>query len=275
MKNLGLEKLFEDFYKISGMEIALVSDKFNTLLSQKCPMENFCSAVHKSNKCIEHCRASDSRIANIARNGSGVAVEKCFFGITQAIFSIGDGKTPEAYLLCSLGIDKSDINEDEIINKTIKADESLDCVVLERALKQIPKYDKETMNSYVGILTLIATKIENNVQLFAENPTLAELVRRFIDQNIAKKITLLDLSYHFHYSSVTITQSFKERFGKTIVEYVTEKRMEKAKQLLLVSNSPLSEISVLCGFSDVEYFSRSFRKYFNMPPATWRKTQKI
>ena len=75
MKNLGLEKLFQDFYNVSGMEIALVSDKLNTLVSQKCPMENFCSVVHKSLKCLEKCRASDIAMANSANAEDGVSVQ--------------------------------------------------------------------------------------------------------------------------------------------------------------------------------------------------------
>ncbi len=273
MKNLGLEKLFQDFYNVSGMEIALVSDKLNTLVSQKCPMENFCSVVHKSLKCLEKCKASDLQMANFANAEEGVAVQECFFGITQAVFAIRDEGVTVAYLLCSLGIDQNRCDIKTIIDKTVALDNSLDRETLEEALELIPKYSSEIMNSYLGMIKLIARHVESNAQTFADNPTVAELVRRFIDQNLSKKITLSDLSYHFHYSSVTITQSFKREYGKTIVEYTTNKRMERAKNLLLSTDKPLAEISLSCGFSDVEYFSRTFKKFFNLSPATWRKKQ--
>ena len=58
------------------------------------------------------------------------------------------------------------------------------------------------------------------------------------------------------------------------MEYVTKKRMELAEKLLLTTDEPLREIAGMSGFSDVEYFSRTFKRYYGTSPAAWRKSNK-
>ena len=127
------------------------------------------------------------------------------------------------------------------------------------------------MDGYFSILSALATHISVNGQFFEHTPTVGDLVKRFINNNISKKITLSDLSYHIHYSKATLTQKFKKEFGLSIVDYITKKRIELSKKLLLSTDKPLSEISLLCGFDDTEYFSRTFKKFTCLPPATWRR----
>ena len=97
-------------------------------------------------------------------------------------------------------------------------------------------------------------------------------VKAYVKNNLSKKITLSELSWKLHCSTVTLTEHFKKEFGITIMEYVTQKRMDKAKRLLENSDLSVREISEACGFSDIEYFSRSFKGIYKMSPSAWRKT---
>ena len=57
----------------------------------------------------------------------------------------------------------------------------------------------------------------------------------------------------------------------TINEYINLKRMNLSEKLLLTTDKPLRDIAALTGFSDVEYFSRTFKKYHAISPAAWRR----
>ena len=58
----------------------------------------------------------------------------------------------------------------------------------------------------------------------------------------------------------------------TITEYILQKRMKKAAQILSNDGDvSIKEISETCGFSDIEYFSRSFKQYYGVSPSTYRK----
>ena len=57
----------------------------------------------------------------------------------------------------------------------------------------------------------------------------------------------------------------------TIMEYVMQKRMDKAERMLVNSDLSIREISEECGFPDLEYFSRCFKTIHGMSPSSWKK----
>ncbi len=63
---------------------------------------------------------------------------------------------------------------------------------------------------------------------------------------------------------------FKERRGRSLVRYLNEVRMERAKTLLVHSRLPLKQIATMCGFRDEYYFSAVFRRHVQMPPGRYR-----
>jgi transcriptional regulator GlxA family with amidase domain len=54
--------------------------------------------------------------------------------------------------------------------------------------------------------------------------------------------------------------------------YITSRRLERAKDLMLEGNEPLSVIAVLCGFTDQAHLSRLFKQNIGQPPGAWRRT---
>lgn len=74
-------------------------------------------------------------------------------------------------------------------------------------------------------------------------------------------------------SKMYFSSLFKEKTGYTPLQYLTEKRMENAKHLLSSSDLhySISEIAELCGFEDIYYFSRVFKKNVGLSPTQWLK----
>ncbi len=63
---------------------------------------------------------------------------------------------------------------------------------------------------------------------------------------------------------------FREHRGRSMVSYLTEVRLERAKTLLVHSRVPLKQVATLCGFRDEYYFSAVFRRFVRMPPGRYR-----
>ena len=59
--------------------------------------------------------------------------------------------------------------------------------------------------------------------------------------------------------------------GQTLNQYITEYRMEKAKQLLKDARFKITDISSRVGYSDGNYFGKSFKKYSGLSPSEYRE----
>ena len=68
---------------------------------------------------------------------------------------------------------------------------------------------------------------------------------------------------------------FSAFFGVSPKEYIIRKRIESAKNMLISSDDKISDIAENCGFSDVYYFSKVFKKEFNETPSAFRSQNKI
>ena len=70
-------------------------------------------------------------------------------------------------------------------------------------------------------------------------------------------------------SGVYLRQKFKEEYGISPVEYLTEKRMEKAVALLETNYFSIKEVAKRCGFENEKYFSCVFKKFHGISPSKY------
>ena len=80
-----------------------------------------------------------------------------------------------------------------------------------------------------------------------------------------------DLAAKFFISKFYLSKIFKETHGITINNYLIEKRITKAKQLLRFTDMSVNEIGTAVGMVDANYFSRMFRKVEGISPREYRK----
>jgi AraC family transcriptional regulator len=68
--------------------------------------------------------------------------------------------------------------------------------------------------------------------------------------------------------------AFKKSFGQSPHAYITRKRVERAQDLMLATDEPLSQIAVACGLADQSHLSRLFRRVVGQNPNSWRRARK-
>lgn len=83
-------------------------------------------------------------------------------------------------------------------------------------------------------------------------------------------ITLEDMAEQFHLSEPYISKFIHDKSGKTFVEQVTKVRMKKARTLLKHGNMTVENIALSVGYSNVEHFTRTFKRLYNMSPIQYR-----
>jgi AraC-like DNA-binding protein len=99
-------------------------------------------------------------------------------------------------------------------------------------------------------------------------------VTAYIDSHLAERIQVEDLGMVARRSTAHFCRAFKQTLGETPHSFITRRRLDRAQQLMLTSDDSLSQIAVLCGFSDQAHFSNRFRQATGLTPAAWRRERR-
>ena len=95
----------------------------------------------------------------------------------------------------------------------------------------------------------------------------------YIEANFNNKnLSLAMVADHLNTSVYVVTRLFKETTGKNFKEYVLDKRMEYAKELLKSTPTKIAEISGMAGFESAEYFSSVFKTRYGITPTQYRRS---
>src|SRR5699024_5020624 len=97
--------------------------------------------------------------------------------------------------------------------------------------------------------------------------SLDHLKENYSDPNL----TLQSMSSYLNVSSSYFSTIFKKETGKSFIDTLTEMKMKKAKELVLMTDNKMFEIASECGYDDQHYFSYRFKKYFGVSSTKMRK----
>ena len=155
----------------------------------------------------------------------------------------------------SVDADLNEIIEGDILNKMIQF----------RSLDQ--------MFDWVLSLLLKLREINLNTKMTNSRKMLDKAVS-YIDSNYQDSgISMEKVCEEFGISVSYLSLLFKKDKESTFVKYLTNVRIEKAKELLKLTGDRVVEVAEKCGFNDVYYFSHCFKKYIGVSPKKYREEQ--
>lgn len=97
-----------------------------------------------------------------------------------------------------------------------------------------------------------------------------EQIHKYIERSYHENITLTALAEEYHMDASYLSRIFSQKYGETIIAFLTRIRMEKAAELMKDQDKKLETISFLVGYDDYNYFSRVFRKKMGSSPREYR-----
>ena len=106
-------------------------------------------------------------------------------------------------------------------------------------------------------------------QAASRRDTLAR-VSRFVREHLERRISLADAAAAVALSPNYLAHLLKKHTGQTLTELVTERRMERARELLAHTDMRVAEIARAVGFDDEAYFARRFRQWYDVSPREFR-----
>lgn len=130
--------------------------------------------------------------------------------------------------------------------------------------------------NYEELRSWFLAKIREATRYVYENKekssvSLVEQAKSYINTHYFKEISLDEVSREVNISPYYFSKLFKDETGGNFIDYVTAIRMEKAKELLNTTDKSMKEICSEVGYSDPNYFSRSFKKNVGVTPTEYKE----
>ena len=186
----------------------------------------------------------------------------------------------EACKICNIDVPQDvavlGVDNDQLICNI--SDPPLSSIVLdvENGGYQAAKLLHQLINNEVNecrdiVINPVRIEYRESTEKYAVADRHIQTILKYIEENYADPISVNDLIRLVPLSRRVLEKKFKCETGISIYQYIQEFRIEQFSNLLISSNKPLSEVSVLAGFDDYKNVFRIFRKYKKLTPAQFRK----
>ncbi len=124
---------------------------------------------------------------------------------------------------------------------------------------------------------LVKVLRSNNFNLIEiENKNISKdsaIIKDFIEQHYKENLTLDVLSSHLHLDKYYMIHIFKANFAETPMNYMMQRRLENAQELLISTDYSIGQIAEISGFTSQSYFNQAFKKGVGCSPNQYRKRQ--
>jgi AraC family transcriptional regulator len=94
----------------------------------------------------------------------------------------------------------------------------------------------------------------------------------FVEANLAGTVRIEDLARVARLSARQFSRAFRSDFGESPYAYIVHRRIERAQEMMLVTDEPLASIAIACGLADQSHLTRLFRRIVGISPASWRRS---
>lgn len=101
--------------------------------------------------------------------------------------------------------------------------------------------------------------------------SIAGKIRQYCQEHFAEKISNREIADAVYLTPDYANRVFKDAYGLSIKDYLTDLRMQKAQQLLRDEANTISEVAAQVGFDNFSYFSTQFKKYTGLTPNEWKR----
>ncbi|MGL5313258.1 MAG: PocR ligand-binding domain-containing protein [Peptostreptococcaceae bacterium] len=164
------------------------------------------------------------------------------------------------YQMANYIVEKTFLNnmKKELNHKTEKLKEESEIrSELEKSLREEKeKKNKDEISPKVSNRRVYSVEIEKAIE--------------YIENNIKRPITLDDVASHINLSTHYLSKLFKKEMDVNFITYLTERRIEIAKEMLLDPNIPIVNIAVDLSYNQPNYFSKVFKKTVGLTPTEYR-----
>ena len=165
-------------------------------------------------------------------------------------------------------------NESETKSLLIKSLEAagFEIIGIEDGLISVRLPQDELSNADKSSNRVESKNLNTQKSIFPSIPRLSE-VFEFIELNYHQSIKLKEVAQTVGYSSAYLTDLVRRLTGKTVNDWIIERRMVEARRLLLETEDSVEKIAFKVGYRNINHFYYQFRNFYQNTPRAWREAQ--
>lgn len=132
------------------------------------------------------------------------------------------------------------------------------------------------LKQYFSLLELLEDNYIHRSKLTTAKTMAKKVIelKSFLDNNFDQDIRISEIADKMYVSQHYLSRSFTKQFGKSMTEYLIEKRLEKVRIDLLETEKSITDIAFAAGFNNINSFNRLFKKYQGLTPSEYRSEVK-
>lgn len=156
----------------------------------------------------------------------------------------------------------------------IRRNKQVDHIISE--IYEVPEEIKETYFKLKIIELLLFFSVSEltpvkPTKISIKNVRIIKQIKNEITSDLSKNITIKELSEKYSISPTTLKKSFKEVYGKPLIKWRTEFKLDYAGTLLYEEKYSISEISKMIGYKNTSNFTKAFKKHTGYSPSEYKK----
>lgn len=129
---------------------------------------------------------------------------------------------------------------------------------------------RNSLSAVEQFVDYIMENMEKTMETDSGKRQLVDKLRVYIEEHLGEELSRTQISNSVNFSGDYVARVFKMITGKTLSEYIMERRIEKAKEYLLETDMSVGNISYEVGFNNFSYFSKAFKEHTGSTPNEYR-----
>lgn len=263
------DSLAKEFYNACKVRLVLYDENGNLIYKAE-NMSPLCMELWKSPTLHKRCKDANMCGIRACHQKQGVHIYTCHIGLREVVTPIRMQDITIGYLMFGQMIDQTvDVDRLRQVLVTKCETHRLDAQTVLEKLEEIEIRPSDEIASIAVLMDMCYRYMLLNDIISVKELSLPQLLKIYIDTNFAQNLTTETLCATLGISRSLLYKISKETFGCGVSEYITQLRIEKAKELLQKNEMKVAEIAAAVGIPDYSYFTKVFKKITGCTPKAY------
>lgn len=269
-----MRKFMQNFYVVTGVRSSVYDSNYHKMIAYPEENSGICQLMHENEKGSSECRKSNMRAFELCNRAENTIVYKCHVGLNEVITPLMDRGVIIGYVIFG---QITTISDKEMLLKLIGdacKKYHMKEVDVEHVSETVHIKSTQEIFAITRILEACTYYIINKDMIRLSKANLISKMDRYIESHICEPITVSGLCREIGVSKTRLYGIVNETLKKSIARYIKEKRINKAKKMLVETNLTITEIAQKVGIDDYNYFCVAFKKETGITAKKYRDSNR-